>query len=55
MRVFDPPHVMEFVWGEDVLRIELAPITGGTVLTLTDTFGLAPGLAPALRRRMTAA
>ena len=38
MRVFDPPHVMEFEWGGDVLRIELAPITGGTRLQLTDTF-----------------
>jgi uncharacterized protein YndB with AHSA1/START domain len=38
MRVFDPPHVMELTWGEDVLRIELTPVTGGTLLTLTDTF-----------------
>lgn len=38
MNVYDPPHAMEFVWGEDVLRIELAPVTGGTRLTLIDTF-----------------
>lgn len=38
MRVFDPPHVIELEWGGDVLRIELTPVTGGTVLTLTDTF-----------------
>src|SRR5271156_3985953 len=38
MLVFDPPSVMEFTWGTDLLRIELAPDGPGTVLTLTDTF-----------------
>src|SRR5437870_2174654 len=38
MRVCDPPSVIEFAWGEDILRIELEPIEGGTRLTLTDTF-----------------
>lgn len=37
---FDPPFVMELLWGTDRLRIELtADATGaGTVLTLTDSF-----------------
>jgi uncharacterized protein YndB with AHSA1/START domain len=39
MRVFDPPEVMEFTWGADLLRIELRADGTGTVLTLTDTFG----------------
>ena len=38
MRVCDPPAVIEFDWGGDVIRIELAEHDGGTRLTLTDTF-----------------
>jgi uncharacterized protein YndB with AHSA1/START domain len=39
MLVFEPPSVMEFTWGTDLLRIELVPDgAAGTVLTLTDTF-----------------
>ncbi len=38
MLVFEPPSVMEFTWGTDLLRIELAEDGAGTVLTLTDTF-----------------
>lgn len=38
MLVFEPPSVMEFTWGTDLLRIELVPDGEGTVLTLTDTF-----------------
>jgi uncharacterized protein YndB with AHSA1/START domain len=41
MLVFDPPSVMEFTWGPDLLRIELAvdaTDAARTVLTLTDTF-----------------
>ena len=38
MLVFDPPSIMEFTWGADLLRIELRPDGGGTLLTLTDTF-----------------
>jgi uncharacterized protein YndB with AHSA1/START domain len=38
MLVFDPPSVMEFTWGTDLLRIELAADGAGTVLTLTDSF-----------------
>jgi len=38
MLVFDPPSVMEFTWGADLVRIELRPDGAGTLLTLTDTF-----------------
>ncbi len=38
MLVFDPPSVMEFSWGADLLRIELSQDGDGTLLTLTDTF-----------------
>jgi uncharacterized protein YndB with AHSA1/START domain len=38
MLVFDPPSVMEFTWGTDLLRIELHQDGSGTLLTLTDTF-----------------
>ena len=38
MVTFDPPSTMEFTWGEDVVRFELAPGDGaGTVLTLIVT------------------
>jgi len=32
----DPPRVMDFMWGPDRLRIELAPDGDGTTLTLSD-------------------
>jgi len=35
---FDPPKVVEFSWGDDVIRIELEPDGARTVLTLLDTF-----------------
>jgi len=38
MLVFDPPSVMELMWGSDRLRIELTPHDSGTLLTLIDTF-----------------
>lgn len=41
MLAFEPPHLMELLWGEDVLRIELAAIDVGTELTLLDTLGQA--------------
>src|SRR5690348_18407988 len=38
MLTYEPPSVMEFRWGPDVIRLELSPIDeGGTVLTLLDT------------------
>ncbi len=38
---FQPPTLVEFTWGTDTIRIELAPAADGhdTVLTFTDTFG----------------
>ncbi len=39
MCVFDPPAVMELLWGADRLRIELTALGEGTLLTLTDVFG----------------
>jgi uncharacterized protein YndB with AHSA1/START domain len=38
MRVYEPPRVVELVWGDDTLRIELQRDRDGTLLTLTDTF-----------------
>ncbi len=38
MIAFDPPHLMELMWGEDLLRIELRADGAATVLTLADTF-----------------
>jgi uncharacterized protein YndB with AHSA1/START domain len=39
MVVFEPPSVIEMMWGSDRLRIELQPDGPGTLLTLSDTFG----------------
>ena len=38
MVVFEPPSVIELLWGVDRLRIEVRPDGDGTVLTLTDSF-----------------
>ncbi len=35
----DPPRLLEFSWGEDLLRFELAASDGGTALELIVTFG----------------
>ena len=37
MLAFQPPSLMEFRWGPDILRLELRPVEGGTALTLLDT------------------
>lgn len=34
----EPPRLLEFTWGTDVLRFELEPSDEGCVLTLLDTF-----------------
>jgi uncharacterized protein YndB with AHSA1/START domain len=34
---YDAPRLMEFRWGEDVIRLEVRPDCGGSVLTLLDT------------------
>jgi hypothetical protein len=38
MLVYEPPSVLEFRWGNDILRFELQPVDGGTLLTFVDTF-----------------
>ena len=37
VRVCEPPHVLEFTWGADVLRWELEETASGTSLTLRHT------------------
>jgi uncharacterized protein YndB with AHSA1/START domain len=37
--VWDPPNVFSWTWDVDVLRWELAPTEGGTLLTFTTWFG----------------
>jgi len=36
MLAFEPPSLLEFRWGADVIRIQLRPVPGGTELTLRD-------------------
>jgi uncharacterized protein YndB with AHSA1/START domain len=35
----EPPSLLEFLWGTDTLRFELAKAEGGCTLTLMDTIG----------------
>jgi len=35
---FEPPRILEFSWGTDTIRVEVAPDPRGTLLTLIDTF-----------------
>jgi uncharacterized protein YndB with AHSA1/START domain len=37
MLAYEPPSLMEFRWGTDIVRLELRPSEEGTVLTLLDT------------------
>jgi hypothetical protein len=37
MLAYDPPSVLEFSWGADVLRFELRPDGAGCLLTMTAT------------------
>ncbi|MGV9766087.1 SRPBCC domain-containing protein [Micromonospora tulbaghiae] len=41
----DRPHLLEYTWGDDLLRWELTPTGDGTTLTLRHRVGR-PGLAP---------
>ena len=34
---YDPPRLLEFRWGTDVIRFEVTPRSQGSVLTLVDT------------------
>ncbi len=38
MLVYEPPRLLEYQWDVDVLRWELDPRPGGTLLTFTHTF-----------------
>jgi uncharacterized protein YndB with AHSA1/START domain len=38
MLAFDPPELMELMWGDERLRFELAPDGAGTLLTFTASF-----------------
>jgi uncharacterized protein YndB with AHSA1/START domain len=40
MLTCDPPRLLEFEWGEDILRFELTRSGAGTELTFTDTLGV---------------
>lgn len=33
----EPESLIEFAWGPEIIRIELEPVSGGTLLTLLDT------------------
>ncbi len=35
----EPSRLLEFRWGTDVIRLEVAPADGGSTLTLLDTIG----------------
>jgi uncharacterized protein YndB with AHSA1/START domain len=37
MLAYDPPRLMEFSWGEDVMRFELTPHPSGCLLVVSDT------------------
>jgi len=37
MITYDPPSILEFRWGEDLIRFEIAPDGDGSMLTLLDT------------------
>lgn len=45
VRRADAPHVLEYAWGDDLLRWELEPVPTGTRLTLRHTVA-EPGVAP---------
>jgi uncharacterized protein YndB with AHSA1/START domain len=45
VREFDPPRLLEYTWGEELLRWELSPTADGCRLTLTATFDDRPGAA----------
>ena len=50
IRLFRPPHLLEWRWDTDLLRFELEPVDAGTRLTLTvhvDPAGVPPYMAGA--------
>lgn len=45
IRAYDPPRLLEYTWGVEVLRWELSPADGGCLLVLTATYDDRPGSA----------
>ncbi|RLP87694.1 SRPBCC family protein [Micromonospora sp. BL4] len=45
VRLAEPPHLLEYIWGDDLLRWELSPLDSGTRLTLRHTVA-DPGVLP---------
>jgi uncharacterized protein YndB with AHSA1/START domain len=45
IRAYDPPRLLEYTWGDEVLRWELVPAADGCTLHLTATFDDRPGTA----------
>ncbi|WP_328476933.1 SRPBCC family protein [Actinoplanes sp. NBC_00393] len=46
VRRAEPPHLLEYTWGDDLLRWELEPSGAGTLLTLRHTLPGEDGLGP---------
>lgn len=45
IRAYDPPHLLEYNWGDEIQRWELTPTADGCLLTLTATYDDRPGSA----------
>jgi uncharacterized protein YndB with AHSA1/START domain len=45
VRAYEPPHLLEYSWGVEVLRWELSPTGDGCLLVLTATYDDRPGSA----------
>ena len=45
IRAYDPPHLLEYTWGAEIQRWELASTDDGCLLTLTATYDDRPGSA----------
>jgi uncharacterized protein YndB with AHSA1/START domain len=45
IQAFDPPRLLEYTWGAELLRWELTPTDDGCLLTLTATYDDRPGSA----------
>ncbi|MEU4293057.1 SRPBCC family protein [Kribbella sp. NPDC026596] len=45
IRAYEPPNLIEYTWGDEVLRWELVPSSDGCMLNLTATYDDRPGSA----------
>jgi uncharacterized protein YndB with AHSA1/START domain len=45
IRAYEPPHLLEYSWGAELLRWELSPTGDGCLLVLTATYDDRPGSA----------